>query len=196
MELTEKHVELLFFIKDERTEKGTCSFSAAATRFGDKMVMEMMTDYSLITYDGKKPLGLKWSDIAEEVFSIDEKMKSWYAPAGMKRGAMESMGFTIRSISPQCDPRLQDIEDIPDTTLSSEDIPTEDQLGAISIGQGVKLSSNGQFFWVTIVNIKEMLKDSGIIAYFGKVIDDSMQKHDIKKDEVLEFCGAHICDII
>lgn len=196
MELTEKHIELLFFIKDERAANGTCSFSEVATRFGDEMVMEMMTDYSLITYDGKKPLGLKWSDIAEEVFSIDEKMKAWYAPAGFSRGTMDSMGFTMRSFSPQCDPRLQDIEEIPATILPDDDVPTQEQLDAISIGQGVKLSSNGKFFWATIVDIKEVIKGSGINAYFAKVVDDSMKEHAIKKDEVLEFCDAHICDII
>lgn len=203
MELSPQHIELLFFVKDEVVQKGTCSFASVAMRFGNEMVLEMMTNFSLITYDGKKPLGLKWSDVAEEAFGKSIKTPVWYVPAGNIRGNranpimdMNSAPLNLFDIAPKCDPRLQDTEEIPESILTDDKLPTDEDIDNIQVGQGVKLSSNNKFFWATMVEIKETVQGMGVLAYRAKVVDDTMEEFGIKKDEVLEFCEAHICDII
>jgi len=193
MEFNDKHIQLLFFIKDQRAKNGTCSFQDAASKFGDALVMELMTDHSFITYDGKKPLGLKWSDIAEQVFTPDPKMMSWFAPAGFKRGTIKPTMFSPISF---CDERLSDVEELLNNGFVSKNIPTEEQAESAIVGQGVKLHSKDNFFWARITNRVEFPINSGIVTYSAEVVDDHMEQLGIKKGETLSFCPAHIFDIL
>ncbi len=197
-ELTEKHIQLMLFINDECVMNGTCPFNKVAEKFGNDMVMTLMTEHSLISYDGKKPLGLKWTDLADEVFkpTIDP---SWFAPEGTRpRGALNILGDMPIMLMrlPTCDERLSDIEAISEKELPDEVIPSQDEVDAVEIGQGVKVHANDEFFWVCIVDKKEESPNSGIFTFYGKVVDDKMEKYGIKKNEILRFCGAHICDIL
>lgn len=185
-------MSLMFFIKDQRAMSGTCSFNEAASKFGDALVMELMTDHNLITYDGKRPLGIKWSDIAEQVFDPDPKMMEWFAPAGF-RGRINPK--QIASLS-HCDSRLSDVEELLDTGFTSTSIPSEEEASAVKVGQAVKLHSNGSFFWACIESVDKNAMTSKIVIYSARVVDDHMEAHGIKKNEVLSFCPAHIFDVL
>lgn len=192
MELSNEHIELMFFVKDECISQGSCSFAKVAALYGNDIVMELIIEYGLITYDGKKPLGIKWSDIAEDAFKTEVDMRGFASTLYMQGPMPVIMGLVF----PQCDSRIADVQDIPPHLLPDDEVPTQEEVDGIEVGQGVKVFSKGKFFWVCIVEIKETMKDSGIFSYFGKVVDSKMEPHGFKQDEIVEFCGGHICDII
>lgn len=191
-EFNDDHMNLLAFVKETIDAQGTCSFNDVASKFGNAMIMELMTIHNFITYDGRKPLGLKWTDIAEQIFSPDPNMLKWFAPAGLKRMPNDMIIVSF----PSCDPRLSDVEELLGKGFESKNIPHEEQVKSLKIGQAVKLHSNGEFFWACVNDMKKSPLNPDAIFYQAKVVDGHMKKYGIKKDDVISLCPAHIFDMI
>ena len=177
VELDDKQVQLMIFVADEIRANGTCPFEKARNEFEERLIMEMMFEHGLITYDGKTPLGLRWSDIAVESFSLKPQDKS-----------SASVGIGIHDT---CDMHLFEVNKVPADMMVGIQVPTEGDISSIKVGQAVKCYAEGEFIWM------EVTERAGNL-FRGKVVGepDLTELHDINKGDILQFCQLHICDAI